>query len=56
YMKDVMFDPQTSGGLLIAVSPAKADSLLTRLHEAGLTEAAIIGEVVGQPEAKIVLE
>jgi len=56
YMKDVLFDPQTSGGLLSAVSPAKADSLLTKLHEAGLTEAAIIGEVVGQPEAKIVLE
>ena len=56
YMQDILFDPQTSGGLLISVSAAKAELLLTRLHEAGVTEAAIIGEVVEQPMGRIVIK
>jgi selenide,water dikinase len=48
-MQDILFDPQTSGGLLIALAPSKAESLLARLHQAGVTEAAIIGEVVPEP-------
>lgn len=46
YMQDILFDPQTSGGLLISLAPSKADRLLTRLKEAGVTEAAVIGEAV----------
>ncbi len=42
---DLCFDPQTSGGLLIAVPPKNLETLLKRLHEAGDTEAARIGEV-----------
>jgi selenide, water dikinase len=56
YMKDILFDPQTSGGLLISVSAAKAELLLNRLHKAGVPEAAIIGEVVGQPVERIVIK
>ena len=44
-MLDLCFDPQTSGGLLIAVPEAGADDLLARLRAAGITEAALIGEV-----------
>ena len=44
-MLDLCFDPQTSGGLLIAVPPEEADSLLQRLHESGDVSAARIGEV-----------
>lgn len=41
---DLLCDPQTSGGLLIAVAPAKLDSLLSELSEAG-DQAYVIGEV-----------
>lgn len=39
----VLFDAQTSGGLLIAVSADRTDDLVVRLHDAGVTEAAHIG-------------
>ena len=41
---DVLFDPQTSGGLLFGVAPARADEALARLREAG-DRAACIGAV-----------
>ena len=55
-MLDILFDPQTSGGLLISVSAGKAELLLTKLHQSGVTDAAIIGEVVDQPEGRIVVK
>jgi selenide,water dikinase len=56
YMRDILFDPQTSGGLLISVAEEKADMLLGRLKKAGITEAAIVGEIVTQPAGKIIVE
>jgi selenide,water dikinase len=44
-LKMIAFDAQTSGGLLMSVSPNIADQVLTDLHSAGLHSAAIIGEV-----------
>lgn len=44
-MEEVLFDPQTSGGLLIAVSREEAGKLLKRLQEAGLP-AEIVGELL----------
>jgi selenide,water dikinase len=41
-----IFDPQTSGGLLIAVPPSRADMLARDLRSMGLEYAAIIGSVV----------
>ena len=38
-------DPQTSGGLFIAVPAGNADALLAALHSAGETHAARVGEV-----------
>jgi selenide,water dikinase len=49
YMQDILFDPQTSGGLLICLEPGKAEPLLDRLWQDGVNEAAIIGEVVIEP-------
>ena len=43
---DILCDPQTSGGLLIAVAPHRATKLLSELHASGVTEAAIIGEMM----------
>jgi selenide,water dikinase len=55
YLADIFFDPQTSGGLLISVPEQKASALLERMHREGIKEAAIIGEVVAEPEGKIIV-
>lgn len=51
----IMFDPQTSGGLLMSLAADEADALLAAMHAEGLTDAAIIGEVVGEPKGRIVV-
>jgi selenide,water dikinase len=55
FMVDVLFDPQTSGGLLISVPGSEAEPLLDRMHKEGIEEAAIIGEVVAEPKGRIVV-
>lgn len=55
WLLNILFDPQTSGGLLISVSPQAADRLLIKLREAGYKETAIIGAVANAPKGKIVL-
>lgn len=42
--QDIMYDPQTSGGLLLAVPEREAQQLLARLSDA-LPQAALIGQV-----------
>jgi len=42
---DLMFDPQTSGGLVISLSPDVAHDCLNALHDSGIN-ARIIGEVI----------
>ena len=49
----LMYDPQTSGGLFIAVAPDQADGLVRKLHERGMTDAAVVGEVFEAPEPVI---
>ena len=43
-LRMLMLDAQTSGGILMAVPPAAAESMLGRLQSGGCPEAAIIGE------------
>jgi selenide,water dikinase len=51
----ILYDPQTSGGLAIVVSPDKKDALLIELEKRGVTCRAIIGEVVsGEPRIEVV--
>ena len=49
WREDVVFDPQTSGGLLAAVPEREAAEIMKRMGEAGL-EAGMIGEVVDRRE------
>ena len=41
--REILFDPQTSGGLFVALPEAQAAEALTKLHDAGLDDAAIVG-------------
>lgn len=55
YLSDILFDPQTSGGLLIAVPKENADTMVKKLKEGGVDEAAIIGEVTNKTEERIMV-
>lgn len=44
-LQDLFYDPQTSGGLLIAVPPEKLDKLLAALEDNGLSSVAVVGRV-----------
>ena len=48
--EDILFDPQTSGGLLLALSAEDADEFLKRMRG---TPAAIVGEV-SEPDDKLI--
>ena len=52
-LQDILFDPQTSGGLLIGADRNEADVLLEALKEKGIRDAAVIGEVIPGPVEKI---
>lgn len=43
--EEILFDPQTSGGLLVAVSATDVDSILAELLDANLSSASLIGQV-----------
>ena len=47
-MQLTLCDAQTSGGLLIAVPPERADALVTRLQAAGTLATARVGEMVAE--------
>jgi selenide,water dikinase len=50
----MLYDPQTSGGLLIAVAPEKADQMLHELTAAGETAAIIGGAQPGAGQMRII--
>ena len=52
---DVLYDPQTSGGLLIAVTKEDTEGMLHSLHEVGVKEAFVIAEVVAKPKGRLIL-
>lgn len=55
WMLDVIFDPQTSGGLLIAAAANVADDMVRRIREGGFPAAAVIGEVLAEPKGRIII-
>lgn len=52
---DILADPQTSGGLLLAVSSEKAQALVAALHERGVAAAQVIGYVTDKHPGKILV-
>ena len=49
----VLCDAQTSGGLLMAAPPKRAEKLLRALRQAGVESAAVIGEIIRAPKGRI---
>ena len=54
-LETLLYDPQTSGGLLVAVRKSRAAAFLAALRDAGVTAAAPIGRVVRKGPARILL-
>jgi len=54
--QDLLFDPQTSGGLLLAVPDSQADELAAQLKRGGVETAVRVGEVVAsdRPHIRVV--
>ncbi|OGR26600.1 MAG: selenide, water dikinase SelD [Desulfobacterales bacterium RIFOXYA12_FULL_46_15] len=55
-LQDILFDPQTSGGLLMSVKASQAERLVASLKDAGICDVAEIGEVFDGPEEKLWIE
>ena len=52
---NVLYDPQTSGGLLIAVRETEAAALLKRLRRRGVRAAVEIGRIAAKSTGKIIV-
>ena len=54
--RDILFDPQTSGGLVAAVHPDEAENLVQTLKARGIAHAALIGEITPGPDESIITD
>lgn len=55
WRRDLLCDPQTSGGLLISVAPETAQAVLTMVRDADFADSAIVGELAtGSPGIVVV--
>ena len=52
-VRDLCYDPQTSGGLLFSLPACQAEKLVQDLQGAGNTAATIIGQVIAVKEQKV---
>lgn len=55
HLEDILYDPQTSGGLLVSIKKDKVDSLLTALENSP-TKYGIIGEVCERKDYYLIVE
>lgn len=53
WLFDLLFDPQTAGGLLFSISADKAENLIEKMRAAGITDAAVIGEVTQEHKGQV---
>jgi selenide,water dikinase len=54
-LRVILYDPQTSGGLLFAVAENKKDALLKKFEQEGV-DAFMVGRVEKEPGAKIIID
>ena len=54
-LQDLLFDPQTSGGLLLAVDPEQAEALLEALKQARVP-ACLIGQVTPESQHRLQIQ
>ncbi len=52
--REIVFDPQTSGGLLVALPENEADAAVLALQQAGVTDACRIGRVTEKQDTSLV--
>ena len=55
WMEDILFDPQTSGGLLISIPKEEVEDLMKELNTLDI-KSAVIGEVIEQRDVPIIVE
>ncbi len=55
WLEDILFDPQTSGGLLVSCSKSEAEKLIGKLNDLQL-KSQIIGEVIPLQDKYIIVE
>ena len=54
WRRDLLTDPQTSGGLLIAVAPEAAEAVLALVRGRGFAQATIVGALAaGEPRISV---
>jgi len=51
--EELLFDPQTSGGLLFSVPSSEVDRLIMELKKAGVEAAVQVGEVAASPQPSV---
>ena len=49
WRRDILCDPQTSGGLLVAVHPDSVGEVLTLVRSSGFSQAAVVGRLAEGP-------
>ena len=54
WRRDILCDPQTSGGLLIAADPASADDIVAKARAAGFSDTNIVGRLAAGPPSILV--
>ena len=53
FLIDLLYDPQTSGGLFVALPREEAEGFVQALQKEGITDAAMVGEVVENHPGKM---
>jgi len=53
-LTELLYDPQTSGGLLISVAENRVDTMLTQMQDGGCEDAVIVGHVTAHDTVSIV--
>jgi selenide,water dikinase len=53
--EEILFEPQTSGGLLLSVAAPQAETLTALLRDAGIEAASQVGEVVSSAEPRVLV-